>query len=230
MEHLAVIMDGNRRWAKTGKGSSEDRFGHKKGKDAARLVVEFCIKKNIKYLSLYTFSIENLNRSEEEKNDIFSILLMGIESELEDLIKEGVRIRFIGDRTKFPKHLIPSITKAEAKTESQCVLNLNILFCYGAQQEYVHVVRSLAQRVKAGDLNVEDIDHEMVENALWTAGIPNPDLILRTSGISRLSNFLLYQAAYSELAFLDCYWPEITEAHLTKCVEDFKNTKQNFGY
>lgn len=230
MEHLAVIMDGNRRWAKKNNSLSEDKFGHKKGKDSARLVVEFCIKNNIKYLSLYAFSLENFNRPEEEKDDIFNILLGGIDSELDNLKKEGVRIRFIGDRTKFPKHLIPSITKAEIRTAEEIKLNLNILFCYGAQQEYVHVVRDLAQKVKQGVINVEDIDNNMIQNALWTAGIPNPDLILRTSGVSRLSNFLLYQAAYSELAFLDCYWPEITEDHLAECIAEFKNTKQNFGY
>ena len=227
MQHLAFIMDGNRRWAKSAGIAAAQ--GHKQGKETARLAIDFCIKNNIKYLSLYTFSLENFSRSKVEQEVIFSILVDSITGELHEFIEQGVRIRFVGDRTKFPAHLMQAIANAEEQTKTLHTLHLNILFCYGGQQELVHAVKAIATQVAAGELAVGDITKDTVSNALWTAGVPNPDLIVRTSGVNRLSNFLLYQAAYSELAFLDCHWPEITEAHLQKCVDDFHATKRNYG-
>ena len=203
--------------------------GHKQGKEAARLAIDFCIKNNIKYLSLYTFSLENFSRSQIEQNIIFSILVDSITHELDQFIQQGVRIVFMGDRSKFPMHLREAIANAQEQTKELSVLQLNILFCYGGQQELVHAVKAIASKVVAGELALEDITKDTVSGALWTAGVPNPDLIVRTSGVNRLSNFLLYQAAYSELAFLDCHWPEITEAHLQKCMDDFRATTRNFG-
>ncbi len=203
--------------------------GHKQGKEAARLAIDFCIKNNIKYLSLYTFSLENFSRSQIEQNIIFSILVDSITHELDQFIQQGVRIVFMGDRSKFPMHLREAIANAQEQTKELSVLQLNILFCYGGQQELVHAVKAIASKAVAGELDLEDITKDTVSGALWTAGVPNPDLIVRTSGVNRLSNFLLYQAAYSELAFLDCHWPEITEAHLQKCMDDFRATTRNFG-
>ena len=227
MQHLAFIMDGNRRWAK-GAGFAAAQ-GHRHGKETARLAIDFCIKQGIRYLSLYTFSLENFSRSKIEQDVIFSLLIDSITHELSEFIEQGVRIAFVGDRSKFPTHLVEAIANAEAQTKDLRTLHLNILFCYGGQQELVHAVKAIALQVAAGQLEVGDINQETLSNALWTAGIPNPDLIVRTSGVSRLSNFLLYQAAYSELAFLDCHWPEITQAHLQKCVDDFRAAKQNYG-
>ncbi len=228
MEHLAVIMDGNRRWAKENKvkiGSS-----HRKGRDAARLAIEFCIANDINYLSLYAFSLENFKRPKMEQNEIFTVLIQGINDELDEFIAQGVHIQFVGDRGLFPSHLMPSIERAEIKTQECTKLHLNILFCYGARQELLNAVQTIAQEVKEGTLDVSDIDQDTLQNALWTAGTPHPDLIVRTSGVTRLSNFLLYQAAYSEFAFLDCHWPEITQEHLEQCVSDFKASRRNFGH
>ena len=227
MQHLAFIMDGNRRWAKSAGVAATQ--GHKHGKEAARLAIDFCIKTGIKYLSLYTFSLENFSRPQIEQDVIFSILIESITRELDQFLEQGVRLRFVGDRSKFPAHLREAIESAQEQTKDLDTLHLNLLFCYGGQQELVHAVKAIASQVAAGELALGDIDHDTVSNALWTAGVPNPDLIVRTSGVSRLSNFLLYQAAYSELAFLDCHWPEITEAHLQKCFDDFRTAKRSYG-
>jgi len=227
MQHLAVIMDGNRRWAKQRNLSSAD--GHRKGRDAARLAVEFCVKNDIKYLSLYAFSLENFRRDEEEKAAIFSILVDGINAELDEFIERGVRICFVGDRSRFPEHLLSSIQHAEKSTKHLEKLQVNVLFCYGAQQELTSAMQTIARQVQQGELAPEDITKETIEKMLWTAGTPDPDLIVRTGYAPRLSNFMLYQAAYSELKFLDCYWPDITEKHLESCVQDFYKTKRNFG-
>ncbi len=228
MQHLAVIMDGNRRWAKENELKSKE--GHKKGKEAVRLAIEFCIKNGIKHLSLYTFSLENFRRTKEEQDNIFEILVSGINNELDEFIKEGVNVKFVGDKNRFPKNLVSFINKTEKKTAHLNKLHLNLLFCYGAQQEIVHATKLLARKVKNGEISIDDIDENAVKSAMWTADTPDPDLIVRTGGNVRMSNFLLYQAAYSEFAFLDCFWPEITEAHLKKCMDDFVGAKRNFGH
>ena len=227
MQHLAIIPDGNRRWAK--KNKLKSLMGHKKGLDAFEIAIKFCLEKGIWYLSVYTFSLENFNRSQEEKSYLFDLLLQHCKSKLPEFIKNGIRARFIGDKSFFPKNVAPAIEEMEEKTKHLNKLNLNFLFCYGAKIELVHAIKNLAKEVKAGVLAVDDIDEEKISSSLWTAGMPDPDLIIRTSGLCRLSNFLLYQAAYSEFMFLDCYWPEITQAHLQKCFDDFENVQRNFG-
>ncbi len=227
MQHLAFIMDGNRRFAKQ-QGVAHDT-SYRTGKDAAQVTIEFCIKNNIKYLSLYTFSLENFKREESQQEAVFTLLLEVLSQELSELMAQGVRVRFIGDREKFPAHLRNIITHAENQTSMLDTLHLNILFCYGGKQELVHAVKTIATQVQKGSIVPEDITQEMLGDALWTAGLPNPDLIVRTSGVHRLSNFLLYQAAYSELTFLDCHWPEITQAHLQQCIDDFYKTKRSYG-
>lgn len=227
MQHLAIIPDGNRRWAAQHK--LETFFGHKKGRDIVRSAISVCIKNSVKYLSFYTFSLENFRRSELERAYLFDLLSQGFVSELPELIKQGVRVRFIGDRSKFPAQLLDSINQAEEKTKHLDVLNLNLLFCYGATAEITQAIKDIARRVKEGLLQIEDITENMVKSSLWTAGIPDPDLIVRTGGARRLSNFLLLQAAYSEFSFLDCFWPEVTEQHLETCIANFENTQRNFG-
>ncbi|MFC1894471.1 polyprenyl diphosphate synthase [Candidatus Dependentiae bacterium] len=227
MQHLAIIPDGNRRWAK--KNKLRSFFGHKKGMDTFKVASEFCLKNSIRYLSIYTFSLENFNRSDDEKKYLFELLINQAKNELQDFVKNGIRVRFIGNKKYFPEHVLKAVEVLESKTKHLDKLNLNLLFCYGSKNEITHAVKELAKRVKAGVLAVEEINEESISNYLWTAGMPNPDLIIRTSGICRLSNFLLYQAAYSEFMFLDCHWPEITSAHLQKCYDNFKNIKRNFG-
>lgn len=225
--HLAIVMDGNRRWAK--KRLLTPWKGHQEGVEAAQKTIAFCLKKNIKFLSLYTFSIENFNRSAEEKNFLFEILAQQVYKRLPELIKQGLRIRFIGDRALFPKNLIAIIDDVEQQTQHLYNLHVNVLFCYGGQQEIAYACKAIAHKVKAGILQEDHINEQTVSDHLWTAGIPAPDLIIRTGGRMRLSNFLLFQAAYSELYFLDCLWPDITEQDLEKAVHAFEEVTRNFG-
>src|SRR5262249_6151546 len=144
-------------------------------------------------------------------------------------IKNNIRVRFIGDRSLFPENLLPKIAQAEEKTVLGSALHIQFLFCYGARQELVDAVKNLIKQVKAGIVSENDISPELLANYLWTAGIPEPDLVIRTGGAKRLSNFLLYQAAYSELYFTDCFWPDITQAHLQTAFDEFEACKRNFG-
>ena len=227
MQHLAIIPDGNRRWAK--KNKLKSIFGHQKGADVFETAIKFCIKKGIKYLSMYAFSLENFNRSAAEKKYLFELFLRMGESNLEKFVQQGVRVRFIGDTRYFPDHLRAMITKMETQTKHLDTLQINFLFCYGSKRELVCAAKRMAQDVKEGKLDVEHIDEDRLSSYLWTADIPDPDLIIRTSKRTRISNFLLYQSAYSEFKFLDCYWPELTERHLIDCFEEFKEVQRNFG-
>ncbi len=227
MQHLAIIPDGNRRWAAQNK--LESFFGHKKGLGPVESAIKVCIKNSIRYLSFYTFSLENFKRSENEKNYLFNLLADNFAHKLPELITNGVRVRFIGDRSLFPEKIQTIAHQTEEQTQHLSTLNVNLLFCYGATAELTQAVRNIAQKVKDGLLAPEQITQDTLRTSLWTAGIPDPDLIIRTGGLTRLSNFLLFQAAYSELSFLDCYWPDITEEKLENCIERFKQTQRNFG-
>ncbi|MFA5074668.1 MAG: polyprenyl diphosphate synthase [Candidatus Babeliales bacterium] len=229
MQHLAIIPDGNRRWAK--KNKLQTFLGHKKGLSALKIAVEFCLKNNIKYLSFYAFSIENFNRSQTEKNYLFNYLLIEeFSSQLPELIKQEVSVRFLGKRDLFPINTCDLIAQTEEQTKNLKKLILNILFCYSAKNEISEAAKKIAQKVKAGILLEDQIDENLFSQHLLTVGIPDPDLIIRTSGEKRISNFLLFQASYSEFIFLDCLWPDITMADFDKCLHDFKNIKRNFGY
>jgi len=227
MQHLAMIMDGNRRWAKT--RSFNALKGHTQGAQALKIAVSFCLENKIPYLSLYTFSLENFNRSEEEKNHLFNLLSDSLEKNLNDFIKNEIRVRFIGDRSYFPSQTKSAISKVEKATENFTNLNLSFLFCYGAKQEILHAVKNIASQVKNNSLNIDEITDETIQKNLWTNELPNPDLIIRTGGDVRLSNFLLYQSAYSEFIFLNYMWPEISKEILNDCLVKFNNIKRNFG-
>lgn len=228
IQHLACIMDGNRRWAR--KKGWRAWYGHKQGVQAAKRTIEFCIEENIPYLSLYTFSLENFKRPKEELNYLFETIFKGMFDEFYQMcVKHKVRVRFIGERSLFPKDLEPMCTKLEQQTEQFNRLTVNFLFCYGSQQEMVSGVKRIIKKVKAGLLSENDISNETIEQHLWTNGTPPPDIVLRTGGLKRLSNFLLYQAAYSEFYFLDCMWPEITKTHLQGAMSYFSQCQRNFG-
>lgn len=227
MQHLAIIPDGNRRWATQNK--LESFFGHKRGFETVRTAIKVCLNNKIKYLSLYTFSSENFKRSDLEKNYLFDLLAQGFKDNVQELIDQDIRVSFIGDRHLFPDKIKDVVTVIEEKTQHAQTLFLNLLFCYGARAEIVNAAKEIAKRVTCGALKIEDITEETFQNALWTGTMPDPDLIIRTGKVSRLSNFLLYQAAYSEFAFPDCFWPEITEQILESYIEKFKETKRNFG-
>jgi len=227
MKHLAVIMDGNRRWAK--KKGLRSFLGHRQGAKSIKKITDFCLKKGISYLSLYTFSIENFNRSEQERSYLFELIKNEALKQLDLFLKHGVRVRFLGERSLFPESIKSTIEEIEERTKDLDKLNLNFLFCYGSRQEIVDGIKKLFQKIKQGLISENDISEKELADCLWTAGMPEPDLIIRTGGAVRLSNFLLFQAAYSELYFLDCLWPEIDETHLQGAYDKFSASQRNFG-
>lgn len=228
MQHLAIIPDGNRRWAQ--KNKLKSFFGHRRGMEAVLSAIDVCLNNEIRYLSIYTFSLENFRRSEEEKKYLFELISDGVQKELNTLIKRNVNVKFIGDERLFPTNIQHAVNEIHTATQHCNQLYLNLLFCYGAQQEIAYAARSLAQKVKEGLLMPEQITEEAFEKVLWTANVPPPDLIIRTGGVIRLSNFLLYQAAYSEFKFVDSFWPEMTSEKIQACVDEFKGIKRNFGW
>lgn len=227
IKHLAVIMDGNRRWAK--KRLLTPWKGHQEGVEAVQRTIEFCVQKQIRYLSLYTFSLENFKRSEQEKNYLFGTIAKQAYKRLPELIKQGVRVCFIGDRALFPKDIVPTVNKVEEQTKHLDRLQVNLLFCYGAQQEIAHAVKKLFSKIKSGAISEDQLSAKLLSEHLWTHGIPEPDLIIRTGGRKRLSNFLLFQAAYSELYFLDCLWPDIRQQDLEHAIYSFEEIQRNHG-
>jgi len=220
-------MDGNRRWARQ-QGWIPWR-GHREGLEAAKRAMSFCIEKNIPYLSLYTFSIENFKRPEDEKHFSFNVLLNEVYKQVDELKQKGIKVKFIGDRNLFPKNVLDVATKVERETETGDKLQVNLLFCYGARQELLSGIKAIAHKLKQGAIKEEDLSEKILEQHLWTHGIPEPEIIVRTGGVKRLSNFLLYQAAYSEFYFLDCYWPELQHEHLEGAINFLEQTKRNFG-
>lgn len=229
VKHLACIMDGNRRWAI--KQGLLPIFGHQKGSEAVKIAINFCLAKKIAYLSLYAFSIENLQqRTAQEQAYLFECLAHEMFFQyLEEFKKKDIMIRFVGDRTLFPKSIRSLCEKVEKETSTGSTLIVTFFICYGGRQEIVDTVKRIAVKVKKGDLQEADITQDVVNCFLWTNGLPYPDLIIRTGGRYRLSNFLLFQAAYSEFYFFDCLWPDITEQDLQKAVTYFNDCQQNFG-
>ena len=224
IKHLGLIMDGNRRWAK--KRLLKPWMGHDKGTDAVERVVEFCLDHKIEYLSLYTFSIENLKRPKLEKSFIFNEILNKKSRQKIDLFRDNnVKIVFIGDRSLFPPSTVETIKWLEDETKDNTALTMNVLFCYGGRQELVAAVNSMLKVSSS----THSISLEALEQHLWTAGIPDPELIIRTGGRQRLSNYLLFQAAYSELYFTDVLWPDIDKQHLTNALNYYKEVQRNFG-
>lgn len=227
IQHLSIEMDGNRRWAQ--KNKLQPWIGHRKGVDAIKTVVEFCLEHKIPHLSLYTFSLENFKRPEREKQFLFELIIEQTDKVLPDLLKNNVRVTFIGDRQLFPEMVRNSIFKIETATKVNNALNVYFMFCYGSRQEIVSATQKIASDVLAGNLSISEITPELFKNYLWTTGIPDPDILIRPSGYIRLSNFLLYQVAYTELFFTDLLWPEITKQYLEQVISEFKNRQRNFG-
>lgn len=227
MQHLACIMDGNRRYALA--HGWKPWIGHQKGVDTVRTVLEFCLTHKIPYLSLYTFSIENFKRSVDEKHFLFDLIAVMAQKHLAELIKKGVRVKFVGDRELFPAHVMPRLDEVEAKTADGRQLQVNFLFCYGSQQEIVYAAKQIARKVKEGLLDETDINESLFVQHMWTADTPAPELVIRSGGTQRISNFLLFQSAYSEYYFTDQYWPALTLDDFKKAFEFFNASKRNFG-
>ena len=227
MQHLALIPDGNRRWARAHK--LESFYGHKKGKETVKLAIKVCLQNKIPYLSVYTFSQENIRRSAYEKSYLFSMLEDGFAEDFHLFAEQGVRLCFLGDLMLFPERTRRAMQEIQEKTKTHDRLQVNLLVGYSGRHEITEAVKSLIKEIQAGQLSADNINEQLVASHLFTRGIPDPDLIVRTGGAVRLSNFLLYQAAYSECMFLDCFWPELTEEQLQKCIENFYSIKRNFG-
>jgi len=225
--HIAIIMDGNGRWAR--KRGMPRIFGHRKGVDAVKKIVQASIDLKIEYLTLYAFSSENWNRSESEVNDLMSLFRVYLRRELNDLHRNGVRIRFIGARTRLASDIIEMIEDSERKTAENTALNLVIALNYGSHNEIVEATRRIAVEVARGDLNPDDITEDTIQAFLDTSEIPDPDLVIRTSGEQRLSNFLLWQAAYSELMFVDTCWPDFGKAALEEAIAEYGHRERRFG-
>lgn len=225
--HLGVIMDGNGRWAKArGKLRTE---GHIEGVKALRGLVEHCITYGVGYLTVFSFSSENWTRPKEEISFIFNLLRRFVASDLQRLIRNNVQVRIIGNREGLEPSLVRLIEDAEAKTAENTGLVLVVAFNYGAKAEIAEATRRIAREVAAGRLSPDDITEETIAGALYTAGIPDPDLIIRTSGEQRISNFLLWQAAYAEFVFVDEYWPDFDENSFIKVLETYSLRDRRFG-
>lgn len=227
MQHLAIIPDGNRRWAKQNK--LQAILGHSKGGQSVKAAISVCLQNKIKYLSIYIFSLENFNRSDSEKDYLFKMIPDQIQENKANLLQNRVRVQFLGDRNMFPKDTLDVVHSIEEETKNFDNLTLSFLFCYGGRQEILTAVKGLCKDVASGAISADKIDEQILRNYMWASSLPDPDLIIRTSGISRLSNFFTFQAAYSELMFLDCFWPEVNQERLQKCIDDYANIARNFG-
>ncbi len=225
--HLAVIMDGNGRWAKE-RGLSRTQ-GHRQGVVAVREIVKNSIELGIDYLTLFSFSSENWSRPESEVRDLMGLLKLFIRNDLAKLNKQNVKVVVIGCRESLTSDIADLLVEAEEKTKDNTGLNLVIAFNYGARQELTQAVKQLAGRVAKGELSVDEIDEAAVSAALYSNSIPDPDVILRTSGEQRLSNFLLWQAAYSEFVFVDCYWPDFDRVRLEEALVEYSGRDRRYG-
>lgn len=225
--HVAIIMDGNGRWAKQRRLPRV--AGHKKGADAVRECVRACGELGISYLTLYAFSSENWKRSEEEVDDLMGLLRHYLRHEIEALNRNNVRLRCIGGRERLSSDIVELMTHAEERTARNTGLTLILALNYGAQAEIVEAARRLAAKAAAGEIKPEEITEATFAAHLQTADFPDPDIIIRTSGEKRLSNFLLWQAAYAELIFIDDYWPDFTKETLLKALAEFGLRERRYG-
>ena len=225
--HIAIIMDGNRRWARN--HNLDVRLGHKKGAETLENIVRYCNKIGIKYLTVYAFSTENWKRSKEE----VGALMLLLQNYLDDFAKradtENIRINMIGNRENLSKGLLKSIDNAVQRTENNTGLTFNVAFNYGGRDEIVKAVRSIAEDVKNNIIDIKEIDEELISKNLYTKNTPDPDLMIRTSGEIRISNFLPWQLVYSEFYFTDKLWPDFTNEDLDKAILEYNKRTRKFG-
>ena len=224
--HVAIIMDGNNRWAK--KRLLPGVAGHKAGVDAVRAVIEVCVESGVEVLTLFAFSSENWQRPADEVSALMELFLTALRREARKLSQNGIRLRIIGDRSRFHPELQAAMAEAEALASEGRFL-LQVAANYGGQWDITQAARQLAERVQAGELRAEQIDAAMLEGCLATAGQPLPDLCIRTGGEHRISNFLLWQLAYSELYFSDLYWPDFKHEAMRKALANFATRQRRFG-
>ena len=227
LQHIAVIMDGNRRWAKQ-KGLPS-AFGHKKGVDALKATMRACDDFGIKYLTVYAFSTENWNRKQEEVDFLMDLLGQTIKNELKEMHENGVVISFIGDLTRLKPKLQEILANAVEVTKNNTGVRLQIAFNYGSRDEIVHAVKNIITEVQTGKVTTDNINEDLISKHLYTATIPNPDLLIRTGGEMRVSNYLLWQIAYSEFIVTPTLWPDFDKTALASAVEEFHSRQRRFG-
>ncbi len=225
--HVAVIMDGNGRWARA--RHLPRTAGHSKGADAVRRTIEAAGKLGVSYLTLFGFSSENWKRPVPEVDDLMSLLRRFIRSEADELHAKNVKVRVIGNRTALAADIVKLIGDFETRTANNTGLNLIVALSYGARQDLTRTVRTIADDVASGKLAPEDVNEDLVGRTLATEGIPDPDILIRTSGEQRLSNFLLWEMAYTELLFLDVLWPDFGAEHLEAAIRDYSQRERRFG-
>ncbi len=225
--HVAIIMDGNGRWA-AARGLPR-REGHRRGVEALRNIVKAADELGIRYLTIYSFSAENWSRPADEIEDLMGLLKRFVRNDLAELHKNDVRVRIIGDRANLKPDILALLAEAEELTKDNAGATLVVAFNYGAQQEIAEAARKLAEQVARGELRADQIDAARLAAHLHTKDIPDPDLIIRTSGEQRLSNFLLWQAAYSEFLFVPTHWPDFDKAALQAAVDEFRKRERRFG-
>ena len=226
-KHIAIIMDGNGRWAR---GKTLPRIaGHREGVNSVREITRVCGEIGVQHLTLYTFSIENWKRPAAEVSALMTLLLRTINKEVKGLHKNNVKFDVIGDLEKLPVSTKNSLQKGADLTAKNTGLTLSLALNYGSRQEIIEAVQKIVIKVKNGSLNSDEINENIFSNYLYTKGIPDPDLMIRTSGESRLSNFLLWQSAYTEIYMTDTFWPEFREKELMKAVKDYQSRERRFG-
>ncbi|HAF07585.1 MAG: Isoprenyl transferase [candidate division TA06 bacterium 32_111] len=223
--HIAIIMDGNGRWAKL-KGKNR-LYGHRKGVESVRKIIKYSAKVGVKYLTLYTFSTENWNRPKNEVNGLMKLFSKLLEHEIPELYKNNVRILFTGRRNRLPKELLDKMDNAEEVTKNNTGLTLILAFDYGGRQEIVDTCKEVCRKLKLNQ--IEKLDDEEFSKHLYLPDVPDPDLVIRTSGEFRISNFLLWQTAYSEFYFTEVLWPDFDEEEFDKALDDYSKRERRFG-
>jgi undecaprenyl diphosphate synthase len=227
LQHVAIIMDGNGRWAES--QGLPRVVGHQRGVQALRAAIEGALEHGIKFLTVFAFSSENWKRPLPEVQYLMRLIQESVIKELPDLIKNDIRVQIIGNRTLLSPETRRSLEQVEAQTQLHKALTLVIAISYGARQEIAETARKLAERVKKGDLQAEEITPDMFASHLETSSVPDPDFLIRTSGEKRVSNFLLWQLSYSELIFMDVFWPDFSKDHFAEAIQQFYQRNRRFG-
>jgi len=226
-QHIAIIMDGNGRWAK--QQGQHRIFGHEQGVKSVRTTVEAAVEIGIKYLTIYAFSTENWNRPKEEVIALMELLVRTISGEVPDLHKNGVRLQAIGDLNSLPKDCYNELMEGIEKTKNNNKLTLIIALSYSSKWEMVNAIKQIAQKVQDKKINIDEINEELISSHLNTVNIPDPELMIRTSGEHRISNFLLWQLAYAEFYFTEKLWPDFDKEDLYEAIIDYQNRERRFG-
>jgi len=225
--HIAIIMDGNGRWAN--KRSFKRILGHREGMESVKVIVRACRELDIKALTLYAFSSQNWQRPELEVKALMSLLKKYVRSEINELHENNIKLQGIGDLHKLPKSVLDVFNESVVKTKNNTGMVLSVALSYGGREEILHAVSGIFKKIKSGELSFDDLNEDLISNSLYTAGLPDPDLLIRTSGELRISNFLLWQIAYSEIYVTDVLWPDFRNDDLYRALIEFQKRKRRFG-